>query len=40
LHDLFEEFTMESWADELSKIFPDNIVEDLVAAMRADVGEF
>jgi hypothetical protein len=37
---LCNEFTINTWASELSKIYPDNVVSDLVAAMQADVGEF
>jgi hypothetical protein len=37
---LCNEFTIDTWAAELSKIYPDDVVPDLVAAMQADVGEF
>jgi len=38
LHNLCDEFTIEAWPAKLLKLFPQNVVTDLVAAMHIDVG--
>jgi hypothetical protein len=40
LYRICNEYTVDAWSVELSNLYPDRVVADLVAAMCEDVGEF